>query len=438
MKTAIAFILGLLLGAGILARKQRQLLQQLESLLAVFPDRSDDRDIALSPIARLRRAIGRNQQSSRQSSDALESYRSLLEGAPIGYLQVDADNHLIACNPQAKAWLGIERWQPDRARLLLGVARSLELDRLVEQTRQMRAIQQLDWVFHRTAVPQGTEPATTQALALRGWGYPLPAAGVGVFLENQQPLADLIRVQDRTFSELAHELRTPLTSICLIAEMVRGRADDTEEREWIERMLGEANRLIALVEDWLDLAQLQKVPSQVLRAELIDLQELTGTVWQTLEPLADRKHLRLESHITDPVCVRADRARLMQVFLNLFDNAIAHSPERGAIQLDARTLPATGDRPACIRVDIIDSGSGFSETDLERVFERLYRGNPARQHPSDSINTTARPGTGLGLTIVRQIVRAHAGNITARNHPETGGAWLQIELPQNTFATPQS
>ncbi len=430
MKIALAFIVGLLLGAGAFAFRQRHLLQQLERLLDAFPNHSGDRDIALPQIARLRRAINRTLKNYQQLSDALESCRSLLTSAPVGYLQVDADNHLVACNPQARAWLGIERWQPGRLQLLLGVARSLELDRLVEQTRQTQSIQQLEWVFHRTALPQGAEPASTQALALRGKGCPLPNACVGVFLENQQPLADLVRVQDRTFSELAHELRTPLTSICLVAEMMRGRVSSAEERQWVERMLEEANRLIALIEDWLDLAQLQKVPSQVLRLETVDLQELTLSVWQTLEPLADRKQLQLHSQLTGPICLQADRSRLMQVFLNLFDNAIAHSPENGEVRLEAKLLPAEGDRPARACVDIIDAGTGFSETDLERVFERLYRGDSARQRVPAEAGATARPGTGLGLTIVRQIVRAHAGSISARNHPETGGAWLRIELPQ--------
>lgn len=72
-------------------------------------------------------------------------------------------------------------------------------------------------------------------------------------------------------------------------------------------------------------------------------------------------------------------------------------------------------------IEIIDSGPGFPRQDLDRVFERFYRADPARARQTG--------GTGLGLAIVRQIVEAHQGMVKADNHPETGGAWLSVRLP---------
>lgn len=416
----------LLLGVAIYAARQRTTLLQLERLLLLLPDYGSDREISLPMVARFRRAITATQHHTQQLADELEIWRELLDAAPIGYLQVDADNHLLFCNAQARTWLGLERWHPEQMRLLLEVARSLELDRLVERTRNERSLQEAEWVFHRSVAFDGG-PRRSQGIALRGRGCPLPGRSVGVFLENQQFLADLTEVQDRTFAELAHELRTPLTSIRLVSETLQGRLAGTE-RQWVERMLAEANRLIHLIEDWLDLAQLQKNPSQVLRREPIDLQTLAVTVWQTLEPLAARKQLALnyqaQNNGSSAPALTGDRQRLMQVFLNLFDNAIAHSPIDGEIRVLVRGEPAT--QPTRVIIDTIDFGPGFSEADLEHIFERLYRGSPSRQQ---EVGTTARPGTGLGLSIVQQIVRAHGGTITAKNHPETGGAWLQIALP---------
>jgi len=92
------------------------------------------------------------------------------------------------------------------------------------------------------------------------------------------------------------------------------------------------------------------------------------------------------------------------------------------------------DERSSIQIDIIDSGTGFSETDMPHVFERLYRGDASRhkeqatsEHPGIS---SVNKGSGLGLAIVQQIIQAHGGSIKARNHPKTGGAWLQIKLPQ--------
>ena len=427
MKLAFALVLCLLVGVGFWSIRQQAILQQLERLLMSLPGYGSDREVALSMVARFRRAINYTQHQHQQLTDELEIWRDLLRSAPIGYLQVDRDNRLIFCNSPAKDWLGIERWHPQQARLLLEVARSLELDRLVERTRRAQAPQQLEWVFHHTAVPERGSFRAARALALRGCGCPLPEGGVGIFLENRQALADLTQVQDRTFAELAHELRTPLTSIRLVSETLQGRLSGTE-RQWVDRMLAEANRLIHLIEDWLDLAQLQKSPSQALRLESVDLQALATSVWQTLEPLAARKQLTLQYRACGdcPVELTGDRQRLMQVFLNLFDNAIAYSPVNGEVRVLARLESAEGDRSAQTIIDVIDCGPGFSETDRERVFERLYRGETSQQYET---GTTARPGTGLGLSIVQQIVRAHGGTIEANNHPETNGAWLKIALP---------
>lgn len=85
-----------------------------------------------------------------------------------------------------------------------------------------------------------------------------------------------------------------------------------------------------------------------------------------------------------------------------------------------------------IQIDIIDSGAGFTESDLPHVFKRLYRGDPSRQKSpgtSEPCTIVGSSGSGLGLSIVQQIIQAHGGTVQAKNHPETGGAWLQIQLP---------
>lgn len=433
MTLALAIAICLLLGVLFWAMWQRVTLQRLERQLLALPGYGCDLAVSLPLGARLQRAIDRNLHHQRQLTDELEINRDLLKAAPIGYLQVDADNRLIFCNAQAQVWLGIDRWHPQQARSLLEVTRSLELDRLVARARHAQTPQHLEWSFHHAVIPKPGSPQTSsqaaRSVALRGCGCPLPEGGVGIFLENQQALVDLIQMQERTFSELAHELRTPLTSIRLVSETLQGRLSGTE-RQWVDLMLAEANRLIDLIEDWLDLAQLQKSPSQLLRLETIDLQTLTTTVWQTLEPLAACKQLTFQYQTRDdrPVELIGDRQRLMQVFLNLFDNAIAHSPVNGEIQVLARTEPTESEQPTRTIIDVIDSGPGFSETDRERIFERLYRSSTVQQQETD---TNARPGTGLGLSIVQQIVRAHRGTIQAKNHPETNGAWLQIELPSS-------
>jgi two-component system phosphate regulon sensor histidine kinase PhoR len=222
-----------------------------------------------------------------------------------------------------------------------------------------------------------------------------------------------------------------------VAEALQGRLEPPKSR-WVEQLLNEINRLINLVQDWLELSHLEKNPSKSLTYQPVELRSLIQSVWQTLEPLAQLNQLCFAYSGPDTVWIRADEARLTQVFLNLFDNSIKHSPPRETIRVEVTRLEAedtkseaTGQRGS-IQIDIIDSGSGFSESDLPHVFERLYRGDASRyrqQATSESLQASEKSsGSGLGLSIVQQIIQAHGGSVEARNHPETGGAWLQIKL----------
>ncbi|MEN9567406.1 MAG: hypothetical protein RLZZ69_2602, partial [Cyanobacteriota bacterium] len=265
-----------------------------------------------------------------------------------------------------------------------------------------------------------------EAIALKGFGFPLPKQQVGVFIENRQPLVELSQSRDRTFADLTHELRTPLTSISLVAENLLRRLQDPERR-WVEKMLQETNRLIELVQEWLDLTQLQAAPNKALKYETIKLYDLVQSVWQTLEPLAKRKEVTLSYQGDRQLLISADRSRIIQVFINLLDNSIKHSSAGNGILVQVLAQSSRqSDARKQIKIDVIDSGSGFNISDLPYIFERLYRGDKSRAREPQN---TSADGSGLGLAIVEQIIQAHGGKISAKNHPQIGGAWLEILLP---------
>jgi two-component system phosphate regulon sensor histidine kinase PhoR len=438
--TLITFILGVVLGLGIYYWDKYRFKDQLKPILTSLPDTANLMT-SLSISSLVRREIAYLRQQCQQHEQALQIWQTLLDQAPIGYLRVDEENQLLWCNHQARQLLKLDRWQPEQVRLLLELVRSYELDQLIEQTRLTQRPQVLCWVFYPTNYRwDGTAGLLAQAtsLALKGSSYPLPEGQVGVFLENQQPLVELSRSRDRAFSDLTHELRTPLTSISLVAETLEKRLQNPERR-WVEQMLQEIKRLIDLVQDWLDISQLQKNPEQYLSYQPIELRELVFSAWQSLEPLARQKGVSLTYTEPQSLAVQADKSRLTQVFLNLLDNAIEYSPPQGIIRVEVVLQPDSfpndpkiESQPA-VQIHVIDSGSGFCESDLPYVFARLYRGDPSRTRPSDGDRVleiaSSRRGSGLGLAIAQQIIEAHGGSIQARNHPETGGAWLQFQLP---------
>ncbi len=426
--TLLAFFVGLAIGIGFWVWQRVQLQRKLRHSLRIL--QTDTSEVSLPILPRLRREIIRQQHQSQELQAQLQTWQQMLQVAPVGYLQVDEENQLLWCNQQAQQLLGLTRWEPGQVRLLLELVRSYELDQLIEQTREQQQPEVRDWVFH-PASADAAAISGLRALTLRAASLPLPEGQIGVFLENRQPLVDLSQAHDRLASDLAHELKTPLTSILLVVEALQQQLEPPL-KQWVDRLLPEVERLINLVQTWLELSHLETDPSQKLNCQPVELRSLIDSVWQTLEPLAQRQQLSLTYSGSETVWLRADKSRLTQVFLNLLDNSIKYSPFQGTIRVIVnQTMTET--EPKQVQINIIDSGPGFPAADLPHVFERLYRGDPARtRQPQSLSNSAAAPrttGSGLGLAIVRQIVLAHGGSIKAMNHPETGGAWLQVELP---------
>lgn len=420
--TLIAFLVGLAVGMGLvlwqqLAQRQR-LQQSISELHASLPD-----DV-LSLWSQLRRGILLAKRREEELEEALQNWQQLLTIAPFGYLQVDEDNQLLWCNQQTQVLLKIDRPNPDDPRLLLKWVRSYELDRSIELARERQQPVDWEWVFH-SMTANVEKPAPERGIALRGYAVPLPQGQVGVFLESRQALVELTQSRDRWLSDLTHELRTPLTSIRLVAEALQTRVEP-QMQSWVERLLREVNRITQFVDDWLELSQIDTSASHLLNYQPIELERLVQAVWQTLEPLAHSKSIGLVYEAAQPLSLEGDESRLFRLFLNLLDNCIRYNAPHAAIWVKA--APVEGDR---LCIDLIDSGMGFAQTDLPHVFERFYRGDPSRQRISTATSESSSGGSGLGLAIVRRIVRAHGGSVTANNHPDTGGAWIQIHLPRH-------
>ncbi len=427
----LGFFLGLAVGMGIWIWQQVQLKRYLGRILQPLSSGADK--VALPLIPRLQREIEKVKQQRESLQQSLQTYQELLDFAPLGYLQVDEESQLLWCNQQARDILYLQRWQVGQVRLLLELVRSYELDHLIEQTRDWQKPQTQEWVFHPSC-DDAVQIPTVKSLVLRASSLPLPNGQVGVFLENRQPLLDMNQERDRSFSDLAHELRTPLTSIRLVVETLQNRLDPPLNR-WVNRLMQEVDRLINLVQSWLELTQMEANPTIQLHLEVVDLRSLVASVWETLEPLTQKQNLTLDYSGPENLWIKVDPSRIYQVFLNLLDNSIKYSPPNQSIKVQAKILSghntdyshSTGN---ILEINLIDSGVGFAEADLPHIFERFYRGDKARTHSSlpenNSMGTIV--GNGLGLAIVRQIIVAHGGSIKAMNSPDTGGAWMQLQL----------
>jgi PAS domain S-box-containing protein len=205
---------------------------------------------------------------------------------------------------------------------------------------------------------------------------------------------------------VAHEVRNPLFGISATLDAFESRFESrTEHRRYFEILRERVQRLNELMQQLLDYGK-------PIRLELEDvcLRKVTREAIQACAPLAAAAGVEIAAKIaTEMPRFRGDRMRILQVFENILENAVQHSPRGGRV-----IVRIGGDGDGKARFSVEDSGSGFRPEDLDRIYEPFY--------------SRRRGGTGLGLSIVQRIVEQHEGEIRAANRPE-GGAVMSVTLP---------
>ncbi|MEO0757993.1 MAG: HAMP domain-containing sensor histidine kinase [Cyanobacteria bacterium J06648_16] len=417
--------MGLLLGLLALWVSQYRANRRLQVLLKRIQQHSASPHMSYE--SQIASAIATQGQSLDRLSDQVTNFRQILRQAPVGYLYVDDENRLLGCNLKAQSFLDFNQVDYDPPRLLLAIARSYELDQLIEDTREQQQLCQREWVFYSIS-PDPSNVSERPAHPLRGYGVPLQRGHVAIFLENRQEAVALMQQRDRWTSDVTHELKTPLTSIRLVAETLRNRVDDSLT-SWVDRLLSEVMRLSHLVDDVLNLNQLDQPLPKIGEPDATNLIPLIYQAWQNVMPLAELKSVQLQYSGPDQHILKLHGELIYRLLINLLDNAIKYSPANAAVQVRVTTdaLP-TEPQSRAVLIEVIDSGPGFLDKDLPFVFDRFYRSDLAR---SRSKTAKGNSSTGLGLSIVRKIVTLHKGHIEAQNHPETSGAWLKVWLPES-------
>lgn len=248
--------------------------------------------------------------------------------------------------------------------------------------------------------------------------------GVVIVLYDMTNERRLAQIRRDFVANVSHELRTPVTSIRAIAEtLLDGGLEEPEmARDFLATVTAESERLTALLDDLLHLSQIES-GRRHLALETLDLARLVNDVAQRLITPITAKGQRLVLDIPAPMPTPADRDALIQVLINLMDNARKYSPEGATI-----TVRAIQDqRFTYLRVS--DTGFGIPHEEQERIFERFYRVDKARSR--------AQGGTGLGLSIVKHLVELHGGWIAVESAPGVGSVFT-VTLPRHTgVASPE-
>ncbi len=327
-----------------------------------------------------------------------------IDGATQGWVVLAPDLSIAYLNTRAERLLQISQNRLVRGMALEDILSVPQLNEAIITTRYSQRQQRCEWDQNNTPLEGLVLPGSEEWLL--------------VLLQSRQSLEAQQQEQERWVSDVAHELKTPLTALMLVSERlemaVSGQQNDMV---LVQRLQRELRRLQLLVEDLLELSRLENsLPQDNGSYSVLTLEELVESAWNSVRPLAEANNVELDFDRTESGPMMGDQLCLHRAVLNLLDNALRYSPKGASV--DVQIHPSGGWWQLSIR----DHGPGLSESDLDKMFQRFYRGDPSRAR-------SARSGSGLGLAIVQQIVFNHGGRVEARNHPE-GGTCMELTLPK--------
>lgn len=327
-----------------------------------------------------------------------ERFDALVDALPVGVIVVGEDGRVTVFNPAAEEIFGVPR---ERAlgRTLIESVRSFELDRRLSNALRGGVEQTAELTYNA-----GTErklELTTRPL--RGIEPPREAVAV---VHDITRVRELEAIRRDFVSNVSHELRTPLTSVKIIAETLQGGVDKKTQGEFLNDIARETDRMIALVEDLLGLAKLESSAAADPFVP-VDLCEVCREVIATQALRAKQLHIDLQVRTPDePVIVQGDRAKLVQVVVNLLDNALRLTAPGGHVKVAVKSDDGHAE------LSVADDGPGIPSSALPHIFERFYVVDRSRARSS--------AGTGLGLAIVKHIVELHGGTVVAESQLGVG------------------
>ncbi len=235
-----------------------------------------------------------------------------------------------------------------------------------------------------------------------------------VLISDESEAERVHEVRRDFVANISHELKTPIGALSLLSEAVLSAKNDPESvTKFATRMQHEAKRLTELVQEIINLSRLQDSdPLQV--AQELTINELVRTAVDQCATTSEARNIWVSITEGPDAVVLGDREQLIMAIHNLIENAINYSPEETKVSV------TTQSQEDIVEISVADQGIGISEDELERIFERFYRVDPARSRETG--------GTGLGLSIVKHVTSKHGGEVKVWSSPNVGSTFA-LRLP---------
>ena len=281
----------------------------------------------------------------------------------------------------------------------------LALIRVVRRTRES----------HRGTLELARGPIGAGKRELKVSVAPLDDEGMVLVLISDESEARRIDAVRRDFvANVSHELKTPIGALGLLSEAILGAKDQPDEVvRFATRMQNEAKRLTELVQEIIDLSRLQS-SDPLQKALEVEVSDVVREAVDQAQFSSEQRGISLEIGDIEDATVIGDRDQLITAVHNLVENAVNYSPERTKVSIVTKRVGNI------IEVSVTDQGIGIADSELNRIFERFYRVDPARSRLTG--------GTGLGLSIVKHVALNHGGDVKVWSK-EGVGSTFTLQLP---------
>ena len=405
--SATALLVGLIIafiGAESVSRRLRKMTAFAEevgagNLSARVPESGED-EIALLATALDKTAQQLESNFRRLESDRLQ-LETLLNSMEDAVVAVSSKREVVWFNGAMKrlAATSIKVGTP-----LIRAVRDPDFLSVVDEVLQQQHVESVNLY--------SVTPGRTFGMA----SAPLPDGGAVCVLRDITEVARVERTRRDFIANVSHELRTPLTSLLGYTETLLDESHDAKQREFLEIMRRNAQRMSRLTEDLLTLARVESGEYKLEQAP-VSAQELLKDAQASFAELARAKGMAIEITHSPETQVLADRDAIHQVFANLLDNALKYAS--GAKKIEIGAVEKLGR----LEFYVHDFGPGIPSEHLPRLFERFYRVDKARSREAG--------GTGLGLAIVKHIILNHGGEAGVSSELGHGSIfWFRLQLAQ--------
>jgi two-component system sensor histidine kinase SenX3 len=272
---------------------------------------------------------------------------------------------------------------------------------------------------HRGSVEIARGPIGAGKRELKVSVTPLNDEGMVLVLIADESEARRIDAVRRDFvANVSHELKTPIGALGLLSEAILGAKDEPQEViRFATRMQNEAKRLADLVQEIIDLSRLQS-SDPLQKAFAVEVSDVVREAVDQAQFSSEQRGILLEIGEIENATVTGDREQLITAVHNLIENAVNYSPEHTKVSI------VTKHNGNLVEISVTDQGIGIAESDLNRIFERFYRVDPARSRLTG--------GTGLGLSIVKHVALNHGGDVKVWSKVGVGSTFtLQLPLSRD-------